>query len=309
LDAVNRIGTLLCLLSAASFGSMAIFGKLAYEAGVDVPTLLFVRFGLAAVVLWAVVAVTRRTLPPRGVIAAALALGGIGYATQAGLFFAALERMDASLLALLLYTYPAMVTVAAILIGRERADRRRVTALVLSSAGLVLVLAASAGARVDGLAVGMGIAAALTYTIYILVSDRATAGADPIVLSALVALGAATTFGVSGVARGAIDTGFATEGWLWLGAIAVVCTAVAVVSFFAGMRRVGPSAAAILSTFEPVVTVLLALAVFGESLSAGQLVGGALVLSAVVVLNAVRRSRVPSGRAWVTTRKLRSNTS
>ena len=57
-----------------------------------------------------------RGLARRAVIAA-LAMGAVGYATQAGLFFLALERMDASLLALVLYTYPAFVLVGAVLLG------------------------------------------------------------------------------------------------------------------------------------------------------------------------------------------------
>ena len=60
-----------------------------------------------------------------------------------------------------------------------------------------------------------------------------------------------------------------------------------------GLRRVGPSAASILSTVEPVVTVALAFVVFGESLGTAQLVGGALVLSAVLAVRAPLRVRVP----------------
>jgi drug/metabolite transporter (DMT)-like permease len=54
--------------------------------------------------------------------------------------------------------------------------------------------------------------------------------------------------------------------------------------FFAGLRRVGPSTASILATGEPLVTVVLAFAVFGESLGPLQLAGGALVLGAVLVV-------------------------
>ena len=54
--------------------------------------------------------------------------------------------------------------------------------------------------------------------------------------------------------------------------------------FFAGLRRVGPTTASILSTVEPLVTVALAFAIFGESLGALQLAGGALVLGAVLMV-------------------------
>ena len=82
-------------------------------------------------------------------------------------------------------------------------------------------------------------------------------------------------------------------GFAWLGGLAVVSTVGAIALFFAGLRRVGPTAASILSTLEPVVTVLLAFAVFGESLGPAQLAGGALVLSGVLVVRAPLRVRVP----------------
>src|SRR5437763_5255293 len=149
-------GTALCLVSAAGFGAMAIFGKLAYDAGVDTMTLLLVRFAFAGLIFWAVLAVRPALRPTRG-IRAGLALGAVGYAAQAGLFFAALRRMDASLLELVLYSYPAWVTLAAVALGRERPTRERLVALGLSSTGLVVVLAAASGGSFDALGAAMGI--------------------------------------------------------------------------------------------------------------------------------------------------------
>ena len=146
------MGPLFCLLSAAGFGALAIFGKLAYDAGVEVGDLLLMRFALAAALLLAVAGATGalRGVPRRSVLAG-LAMGAIGYATQSGLFFGALERMDASLLALILYAYPALVLIAAVALGRERASTRRVAALVIALAGTALVLAGAAAGSLDAL--------------------------------------------------------------------------------------------------------------------------------------------------------------
>jgi len=75
-------------------------------------------------------------------------------------------------------------------------------------------------------------------------------------------------------------------GWGWLGCLAAVSTVASINLFFAGLRRVGPTTASILATVEPLVTVLLAFLVFGEVLGAVRLVGGALVLAAVLALHA-----------------------
>ena len=287
------MGAALCVLSAASFGAMGIFGKLAYEEGVGVWELLLVRFGLAAVVL-AVVAALRGAMAGLGrrPVIAGLLMGSIGYATQAGLFFLALERMDASLLSLILYTFPAMVTLAALLIGRERPTARRLAALTIASAGTVLVLAGAGTGALDPLGTVMALGAAAAYTVYILTGDRVVADVPPLALSALVCAGATATFGLIALARGGADLGFAAEGWVWLGGIALISTVGAIIMFFAGLARVGPSTAAILSTVEPVVTVALAAAAFGEVLTAVQLLGGALVLATAFVLNAPGRRRV-----------------
>jgi drug/metabolite transporter (DMT)-like permease len=279
------VGPLLCLLSAAGFGAMAIFGKLAYDAGAEVGDLLLVRFALAAAALVAIAGATGalRGVPRRAVLAG-LAMGAIGYATQSGLYFAALERMDASLLALILYAYPALVLIGAVALGRERATRRRVAALAIALAGTALVLLGAASGSLDPLGTAMGFGAALAYTIYILTGDRVGATVPALGMAALVCVGAASTFALASLVRGGPELGFAAGGWGWIGAIALVSTVGAIVMFFAGLARVGPSAASILSTLEPVVTIGLAAAAFGESLAAVQLVGGALVLGAVVVM-------------------------
>ena len=299
-----RTGALICLASAVAFGAMGIFGKLAYEEGATVGTLLAVRFVLAAALFWALVLATGaarrlRTLP-RGDIGLALTLGAVGYSAQAGAYFAALKRLDASLLSLLLYTFPAMVTVAAIALGRDQASRRTAGALVLASGGLFLVLAGAGAGALDPVGTLLGITAAVVYSTYILTSAGVAERVGPLLLSALVCTGAATTLTLASLIGGDLHPGnVSPAGFGWLAGIAVVSTVVAVSLFFAGLKRVGPTTASILSTAEPVTTVVLAFLAFGESLGPVQLVGGALVLGAVVVLSAAAGRRdVPVRAAY-----------
>jgi drug/metabolite transporter (DMT)-like permease len=290
------IGVVLCAASAAAFGAMGIFGKLAYEAGVGVMTLLVVRFLLATLCLTALSLRRRgRTFPRGRMLAAALGLGAVAYAAQSALFFLALTRIEASLTALLLYLFPALVTLGAVALGRDRLDAVRVGSIALAFAGLVLVLFVGGPGHLDALGVGFAIAASLVYTVYILASESVLADAEPISLAALVCAGAAGTYVVAGLVSGRVDLGFEPIGWLWLAGIAVVCTVTAIVLFFAGLARVGPSRASIISTVEPLVTVTLAFLVFGESLTAAQLAGGALVLASVVLLQTLGGSPEPPG--------------
>lgn len=284
-------GILLCLTSAAAFGAMGIFGKLAYEQGATVGTLLSVRFVLAAVLFWLFMVSSGRARDLRALgrrdVMIGLALGAVGYSAQAGGYFAALQRLDASLLSMLVYTFPAIVTVTAIALGRERASRRTAIALALASTGLALVLAGSAAGALDPLGTGLGLAAAVVYSVYILASEGVAARMGPLALSTLVCTGAAITLTLAGVVGGDLDPGnVSPAGFGWLAGLAVVSTVGAVGLFFAGLRHVGPTTASILATAEPLVTVLLAFLVFSEMLGPVQVVGGSLVLAAVLVLQA-----------------------
>lgn len=284
----------MCLGSAATFGAMGVFGKLAYAEGATVGTLLAVRFVMAAALFWALVLLTGdghqiRAMEGRK-LRAGLALGGC-YAAQAGLYFAALERLDASLLSLLLYTFPAMVAGAAVALGRERIDGRRLAALALALSGLVLVVGGAGAGALDPLGAALGLSAAVVYSAYILVSEGIAARTRPRLLSALVCTGAAVPLIAGSALLGQLRLGELTpSGWAWLGCLALVSTVTAISLFLAGLPRVGPTNAAILGTVEPLVTVVLAFFVFGETLGGVQLIGGSLVLGAVVVLNARRRA-------------------
>jgi drug/metabolite transporter (DMT)-like permease len=291
--AVRSSGTLMCLGSGAAFGAMAIFGKLAYDEGATVGTLLAARFALAAVLFWALVLAADGVRELRALarhdIRVGLALGGCGYALQAGCFFAALERIDASLLSLLLYTFPAMVAAAAVALGRDRIDGRRLAALTLASGGLTLVVAGAGAGALDPLGAALGLGAALVYSAYILIGEGVAGRVPPALLAALVCTGAAVTLTAGSALLGELRPGELTAaGWGWIAGLAVVSTVGAITLFFAGLRRVGPTTASILATIEPLVTVLLAFLVFGEMLGGVQLAGGALVLAAVLVLNAPR---------------------
>jgi drug/metabolite transporter (DMT)-like permease len=263
---------------------MAIFAKEAYGAGLNVVTLLSLRFLLAAALFWAIVTVRGIRLPSRRALLAGLALGAAGYAAQSGLYFGALTRIDASLTSLLLYLYPVLVFVGALALGREHVSARRLGALGLATAGTALVLLGGSVGALDGAGVAMALGAAVVYATYILVADRVVARIDPFMLSALICTGAAVSVFAAGLGTRSLDFGFAGAGWGWVAAVAGVSTVLAVSAFFLGLRDVGPATASIVSTAEPAVTVGLATAIYSEALGAGQLAGGALVLVAVVVL-------------------------
>jgi drug/metabolite transporter (DMT)-like permease len=292
-------GVALCLLSAVGFGLMAVFAKKAYGEDVSVLSLLALRFTFAACAFWAIVAARRASgviapAPARGVVAAGFAMGAVGYAAQSGGYFGALTRISASLTALLLYVYPALVCIGAVALGRDRLDRRRILALLLATGGAVLVLAGTGTGDLDALGVALGLGAAVAYSVYILVADRVVVHIDPFLFSALIATGAACTLWAAGVVSGSLDLAFRAGGWGWIAGLALASTVLPISAFLAGLPKVGPSTASIVSTAEPMVSVAMAMIWFGDRLGVMQALGGTLVLVAVVLLAVRVRGRVPA---------------
>lgn len=278
-------GALLVALSASAFGAMAIFGRYAYAGGTDVLGLLTLRFVIGGTLL-AAIAYRRGVRWPRGrALAGIAAMGALGYVGQSLCYFIALQHAQASLVALLLYLYPAFVTVLAALWLGERLTRVKTAALVLCLAGSALMVGGGHG---EPLGIGLALAAAIVYSLYIVAGARLTRGVDPLATTAVVCLSAATVFcGVSivrtlsGAPPHLPTTALA---WAALVAIALVSTVTAMLAFFAGLARLGAARTSMLSTLEPVVTVLLAAILLGERLTLVQGCGGAAVLAAVLWL-------------------------
>ena len=258
---MRSTGPLLCLASATAFGAMGIFGKLAYGEGASVGDAARdpLRARGSAVLgdpgvhrgLRGLRALSRRD------VGIALALGGIGYCVQTGAYFAALERIDASLLGLLVYTFPVIVTVAAIALGRETPSRRTAVSLLLASAGLVLVLAGAASGAWTPSERPSGLAAAVVYSVYIL-SSRGHRGAPRPARAQHAGVHRARRppSRSAGLAGGGLAP-VASRRRGGRGSCASPSSPPSARSRCSspGLRRVGPSAASILSTVEPVVTV------------------------------------------------------
>lgn len=275
------VGVVLIIISAVSFGALAIFARLAYAAGAAPTTVLLLRFTIAGAVMVGIMAFGRQPWPRGRILLGLIAMGGLGYVGQSLSYFVALTLASASLVALLLYLYPAIVTILAAIFLHERLAPRTILALALALVGTYLTIGTVGGGQPLGIAIGA--AAAVIYAIYILVGSRITPRAGAIPSSTVIMLAAAAVYTAIVAIQGpAWPT--TNLGWAAVVAIALIPTVVAILTFFAALERLGPTDASTLSTLEPIVTVALATLVLGERLAPIQLAGGALILTAVVVL-------------------------
>ncbi|WP_455733859.1 DMT family transporter, partial [Burkholderia stabilis] len=205
---------------------------------------------------------------------------------QSFCYFSALQHAQASLVTLLLYLYPAFVTLLAAWWLGERLTRAKAVALVLCVAGSALMVGGGHG---EPLGIALALAAAVIYSLYIVGGTKATRGVDPLATTAIICLSATATLVAIAVVRTAAFGApprwpVTTGGWAAMLAIALVSTVAAMLAFFAGLERLGAARTSMLSTLEPVVTVALAALLFGEALSPLQWAGGVAILAAVLAL-------------------------
>ncbi|MBS3957057.1 MAG: DMT family transporter [Clostridiales bacterium] len=284
----RRTAVIAVIISAVCFGTLAIFTSLAYRQGAEPLQLLAWRFGAASLLLGGYFAIIRpRALwVGRGDLGRYAVLAVAGYGAASLCFFFALLHADAGVVAVLFYTYPALVTLAARLFGREALDLPRAVAIALTFAGCALVVDPfSGGQGVSTAGVLLGLGAAVGYASFNVLSHRWLPGRSRGVLMTY-------TFGFNTIAivfiASLVGAPLAPVGWTWetwmlLGAIVLVPTFAAVLLYLRAMRQIGPAQASIISTFEPLVTIGLAALVLGERLSIPQAAGAVLVLAGVVL--------------------------
>ena len=284
-------GILYVVASGLCFGSLPIFARMAYGAGVDVPTLLLLRFSIAAVCMWGVFLARGLRLPRGRGLALLLVMGAVGYAGQSYCYFAAITMASVGLVSLLLYLYPALVALLARLVFRHPLSGLQVAAVAIALAGSALTIGRAGDGRPLG--IFLGLLAAVAYSGYILAGSRIPAHITPTASTAVIVTAAAGTYAALAAVRGVRLPG-TMAGWTAVTAVAVVSTVLAILFFFEGLERVGPVRASVYSTVEPVFTLALAAVLLGEPVTLVRAAGGVLILAAVLLL---AREELRSSRA------------
>lgn len=291
---MNRlIGIVLVAASAAGFGTLAIFGRYAYADGMDALTIGGLRFALAAIPALGLLWMRRERFPRGSVLLRLIAMGALSYIAGSFAYLAALEYASAGLVALLLYLYPVIVALLAVLLLHEPLTRVKGLALGLALAGTALAVGPMSG---QALGVLLGITCGIVYAIYIIIGGDVMKQVSPVQSAAVIFTTAAIGNGVLMLLGGPHLPSTAT-GWGAIAGLVVITTLLPVVAFLSGLKRIGPTNAAMLSTLEPVVTVVLASWWLHETLTPVTLLGGGLILLAVLLVTHGEFRRRPSSPA------------
>jgi drug/metabolite transporter (DMT)-like permease len=302
MDRRRAAGVALILASAAGFGSGSLFAQPVYASGVDWLVLSAWRFlfGAGLTWLWLLASPGRRrglrALDRRAIV---IAIGlGILYTGNSGAYYAGLETVSPGLAGLIVFMYPVLVAVASLRIGQRLEGRRAWASLVIALVGVVLTIGGidpTQAPPVSGIL--LIVASTLIYTVWILlaarlagerrdtVGDASERGAAASAATALMMTTTAAIFWGWALLGGrpVLPAEIPAAAWGGMLGIGVVSTFVAIQAFYGGAQRIGAAQASIISTVEPIWTIVLAYLLFGFTLTPTQLVGGALIIVGVLV--------------------------
>ncbi|MBA3530616.1 MAG: DMT family transporter, partial [Ardenticatenales bacterium] len=175
------------------------------------------------------------------------------------------------------------------LVGRSWA------ALLLTLLGIALTIPelGSGFQGSDPLGLGLGLLNAALYASYIILSSQFLRGQSALALaSAWSITGSLLLLLALALLRG-LAWPVGVTAWGSVLALATVSTVMPIFTFYAGMQRVGAARAAILSTVEPLLTVMLAMILLGESMTPRQWLGGGLILISILLLQGQGKAATP----------------
>ncbi len=237
-------GELLVALSAVFFGAMAIFAKTAYAERMDWIDVLATRFPVAAAAMWLWAAVTRSQVRVAAKdLVNLFFLGFVGYGVTSAFYFTSLLYVPAAVAGVCLYTYPALVAFLGATLFHESLGLAGSAALVVATAGAILVAWAPGVGSVDVRGVALGFGAALSYSVYVLWSARVGRRVGPVALTAYLLTAAAFFYLLLAAATrgGGLAPPPNGRAWAAIVGLAILSTTGAIGFFQAGLRQVGPS--------------------------------------------------------------------
>ena len=289
--AVDRRGELagsaMSVAMAMLFAGVVILGSKVQAGGPPFVTLA-IRFGGQSVLLVGLALMLGRPgLPARGERLALAVAGTLGYGTEAALYFSALNHGSAAAITLLFYTYPVWVMLATIGLDRRAPPPALFVALALAIGGsAVVVLGGGDETDVEPLGIALALATAVTYTAYLVGTDRHVRRTDPVTAAGWLGAGAAVSNVIFALALGSLVM---PPGATPMRLVAIVLvSAGAFAAMLAGLQKVGAVRNAIIGVLEPLTVAVLASIFLDQPITPVVAAGGTLILVGAVIASAVR---------------------
>lgn len=278
-------GFLAVIVSAVIFGCMPLLAKSIYANGGNSVSLIFYRFSFAIPVLYLVVkankkisiSVTGEELKKIAVVAV------LGYSGTGMLLFLSYNYISTGMATTIHFVYPMFVILGCLVFYKEKLDYIKAVSVLLCTIGVVLFYNGESAGNITGIAIAF--LSGITYAFYIIYIDKKGLKAmHPMKLTLYLCLIAAPVIFVFSLITGTFTVNITPFGWLLTVVLSIAVTLGAVGLFQVGISIIGSQSTAILSTFEPITSVIIGILAFDEAFDLKVLAGCVLVLLSAVLL-------------------------
>ncbi|MDO7977048.1 DMT family transporter [Oceanotoga teriensis] len=278
-------GILMTMLSAILFGFMPIFAKIAYLGGINYYSLVFLRsmFALIFISIFILIKKISIKINFKDFINLFF-LSLIGYTLTQLTLFASYTYISTGVATTLHFIYPVCIMTANILFFKEGINKNKVFALILAIIGISM-LSINKNIKIDIRGVFIAIISGILYSYYMLVIEHTKIkNMNSVVMTFYLLLFSMIFLGF-GSLKFELNFNFNYLSWFMGMIIALLCSIFAVILLQMGIKEIGSSTASILSAFEPIVSVILGVIIFRESITINIFLGIVFVIVSVLIVN------------------------
>ncbi len=281
-------GTICGIIAAISYGTNPLGALNLYNEGINVNSVLFYRYGIAALLLMLVLILKRETLKISLKEIKIVALLGILFATSSITLFTSFHFMDAGVASTILFVYPIMVAILMAVCFKEKISFITIFSIVLALSGITLLYSNGDGAPLSSIGVALVLVSALTYAFYIIVVNKAPLKMSPLKLTFYVLIFCLLTIVIYSTAdsdtTNHIQMLYTAKTWGYSIMLAIVPTIISLLTMTVAVHILGSTPTAIMGALEPLTAVVVGVTIFGEALSINLILGILMILCSVILI-------------------------
>lgn len=276
-------GTLCGIGAAVCYGTNPLGAQL-YKEGMEPSSVLFWRFGLAWLIIAAVMMFRKESLRVNlRELKVLVSLGLLFFASSITLYIS-FRVMDVGVASTILFVYPVLTAAIMALFFKEKITPATVISIVLSFVGVMLLYWTPGGGRLSTLGVILVLISALTYAVYIIVVNRSKLEMSSFKINFYVVLICALGNLVMTMVNGGLQVPATMTSWFYVGWLAVVPAILALVMMVYAAKYIGSTPTAIMGALEPTTAVLIGIFLFGELFTLRLAIGIVLIFTSVIII-------------------------
>lgn len=280
----KTFGIAAVVISAICFGIVPLFMKTIIAEGSNTISATFLRFALTLLPLYVYLKVRNIPLKITGDELIKICIITLaGYSGTSLLLFFSYNYIPTGMATTLHYVYPVLVILTSVVLFKEKINKVKILCAGMCTVGLLLFY--DGGGSITPLGIILALGSAVTYTIYtIMLGNSSLKDMEPLKLIFYMSAVASVEMLVIAVATGEFTAGMSLHGWLMAIVFALSITFIGVLGYQLGVKHTGAQNAAILSTLEPITSLVVGVLVYEESFSLRAVAGCVLVLVSAILI-------------------------